>query len=565
MKVIITTIIICFAFISSQIFAQEKQFTTEQWIEDLNYVVDQLKEHHPHIYYRISESDFNTNVINATKEIKDANTDLKCYFAIKKIVAGIQDGHTRIIDNGVFEIDDLRFPFRIDKFSDGVFITVIQKKYSEYLGSRVISINGSPIDEVIAKVSEIINWDNMFGRLHPSLTHCTFAKVLFGLGIIENENKANITIKTKDGIKEVIIFNAIANNSSELRTARINMIPTTTNGYETVTSRLNNNTPLYLKESNENAKFYWFEHLKDKRALYFQYNQVASQPGHFETWAEFNNRLWEYIDNNADSIDKLIIDIRFNDGGNGLTMYPFINQIIKREQFSQKNSLYVIMGNRTYSAPVILISELLLHTNAVFVGEPPASSLNFFSNQNRVGRLPNSKALFGIATRTVSTAAFSNSTYFSPDIAAITNSYEYFNGIDPCLKMILDDDFLSITAFAIKNGAEKTIDYYNNLKKEYATIKWWRELQPQFLEGEINNNAYQLMNDSRIKEAFELFKLNTLVFPDSANAWDSFAEWHYYEKDYKIAKQFYEKSLELNPMNSNAGEMIERIEKLNIK
>ena len=54
-------------------------------------------------------------------------------------------------------------------------------------------------------------------------------------------------------------------------------------------------------------------------------------------------------------------------------------------------------------------------------------------------------------------------------------------------------------------------------------------------------------------------KLNIDLFPESANAYDSYGEALFTLGDGETALAMYEKSLELNPESANAKEMIERI------
>ena len=560
MKTILTTIVVWFVFVSNQVSAQEKQFTTEPWVEDLNYVVTQLKDHHPHIYYRISEEKFNTNVINATKEIKATKTDLECYFVIKKVVAGIQDGHTQLFDRGTLGIDNLRFPFRLDKFTDGAFITVIRKDYKKFLGAKVISINGKSIEQVLKLTSAITNIDNEFGKIRSSVQDITFARTMFGLGITNSEKIIELELITKDGKRENIEFESIFDTSPILWSNRLNMAPAK-GDYISIVNLLGDKTPLHLKKQGDNIEFYWFEHLKKEKAIYFQYNQVANQRDHYETWVEFTNRIWQYIDSHKDEIDKLIIDIRYNDGGNGRTMVPFINQIIKRDKFCNGKNLLVLTSNRTYSAAVILMTELAVHTDAIFIGSPAGCPFNFFSDMEIVDNLPNSGAGLGIASRQIDNAWSHQTVFFQPDFPAPFSSNDYFSGKDPTLALALKGLGLkNIAEFAADNCAEDAFVYYHQLKKKYANIDWWTGLNPEILENNINNDGYTLLGRRELKSAFEVFKLNTLIFPKSANAWDSFAEWYYNEKKFEFAVKYYKKSLELNPNNENAINMIKRIE-----
>jgi len=65
----------------------------------------------------------------------------------------------------------------------------------------------------------------------------------------------------------------------------------------------------------------------------------------------------------------------------------------------------------------------------------------------------------------------------------------------------------------------------------------------------------------REKEAREVFQFITELFPRSANAFDSLGEACFVLGDKEGAEKSYRKSLELNPENSNAREMLKRLEK----
>jgi hypothetical protein len=65
----------------------------------------------------------------------------------------------------------------------------------------------------------------------------------------------------------------------------------------------------------------------------------------------------------------------------------------------------------------------------------------------------------------------------------------------------------------------------------------------------------------REKEALEVFKLNTSLFPESANAYDSLGEAYLTSGDTESAIRCYEKSLELNPGNNNAAQRLKQLRK----
>ena len=72
--------------------------------------------------------------------------------------------------------------------------------------------------------------------------------------------------------------------------------------------------------------------------------------------------------------------------------------------------------------------------------------------------------------------------------------------------------------------------------------------------------AYMLMNQDKDEEAVKLLELNQQTFPENANAYDSLG--HVYAKmgKFKKAKEYYEKSVEMNPNNMNAVEVLKHLD-----
>lgn len=78
-------------------------------------------------------------------------------------------------------------------------------------------------------------------------------------------------------------------------------------------------------------------------------------------------------------------------------------------------------------------------------------------------------------------------------------------------------------------------------------------------EAIINMFGYNLMNTDKLDEALKIFKLNTELYPESANTYDSYGECLLKLGKKEKAKVAYEKALELNPENKNAEEIINKL------
>lgn len=77
-----------------------------------------------------------------------------------------------------------------------------------------------------------------------------------------------------------------------------------------------------------------------------------------------------------------------------------------------------------------------------------------------------------------------------------------------------------------------------------------------FSELDFNRWGYELVNQQKINDAIEVFKINATIFPKSANVYDSLGEVYSMVGDKKQAIQNYRKSLEINPQNKNAIDQI---------
>lgn len=117
--------------------------------------------------------------------------------------------------------------------------------------------------------------------------------------------------------------------------------------------------------------------------------------------------------------------------------------------------------------------------------------------------------------------------------------------------------------FAIRekcyDNANEGIQLYKNLKKQNFSEYNFSD------ENELNQLGYDLIKKGQIEEAISIFTLLISEFPNSSNAFDSMGESYFLNDQFELSKINYQKSLELNPENTNAEEMINRIEKINVK
>lgn len=80
-----------------------------------------------------------------------------------------------------------------------------------------------------------------------------------------------------------------------------------------------------------------------------------------------------------------------------------------------------------------------------------------------------------------------------------------------------------------------------------------------FAEADFNVLGYEYLFAKKIKEAIVVFQINTDLYPESANAYDSLGEAYMTDGNNELAIENYKISLKLNPENENAKQMIKKM------
>ena len=101
-----------------------------------------------------------------------------------------------------------------------------------------------------------------------------------------------------------------------------------------------------------------------------------------------------------------------------------------------------------------------------------------------------------------------------------------------------------------EKGIESALQSYRTLKQsgDYYVS-----------ESQMNALGYRLLGMKKVKEAIEIFRLNVEAYPQSANVYDSLGEAYMVNGDHELAVRNYQKSVELNPQNANAAEMLKKL------
>jgi len=159
-------------------------------------------------------------------------------------------------------------------------------------------------------------------------------------------------------------------------------------------------------------------------------------------------------------------------------------------------------------------------------------------------------------------------TGFMPNKCAVVYFADGSNGLS-FAKEILDD------AIGGEHPALAHLDYdrYNSpcrlltkailAKGAAEPLKEYREERARnsdsISEGNLNQLGYLLIRLKKLDDAIAVFIQNTEDHPDSWNVWDSLAEAYMDKGDKERAIRYYEKSLRLNPDNTNGASQVKKL------
>lgn len=169
------------------------------------------------------------------------------------------------------------------------------------------------------------------------------------------------------------------------------------------------------------------------------------------------------------------------------------------------------------------------------------------------GGLPGFNLYFARIPEKNQVAVILNNTSDAPLKEIAKNIFCILNGLD--YKMPQKSLAREMYKIMHKSGVETALKFFNE-KKMKEKDKY------AITESELNRMGYELMWEGKKTEAVAVFRLMADEFPTSGNAFDSLGEGYMNLGDKENAIKNYQKSLELNPQNANAEEMLKKLQQM---
>jgi hypothetical protein len=301
--------------------------------------------------------------------------------ALMQIDALADNGHTKVGYDDAANPKEL--PVRVAIFSDGLYVMRAADGASDLLGGRVVSVDGKPIDAVLARLGTLRGGTPQWKKAYASM-YLFMQDMLYGLDIAPDMSHSTWTVVAPSG----------------------NTVTRTLTAYVTPKDE----PYVYIKR--------WFssEPLKGmtKRWQAFQpdrplpitlrdYDRTFRRvrlPGSCTMLVQFKSNE----DEGAESISRfiteteadmsanrpcnVILDLRYDDGGNYMMTYDFANRL--PGLVAPGGRIYLLTGPSTFSAGITTTAFVRQAggERVTALGEPVGDRTHFFSEGGRAC-LPN--------------------------------------------------------------------------------------------------------------------------------------------------------------------------------
>jgi len=329
--------------------------------DEVDLLLAEIEEIHPDMFSRSSRDVWMEAAGQLYSDLETLDR-AGAVWEMQRLTALLGDTHT-FFDVPASVIGGKWFPLHLRVFADGLFIRTGHTDYEELFGKRLTHFSGVPVEEIYDRMRPFLLADNDWYAIDKFKTYLRYPSFLRHIGVLEGERDAILVAWDDDSgaSGEVLVH---ANTESWVTAAW-------RDGDRSAAEK-----PFWRQiDGNFGYRYY-----ADSGTLHFVCEKVRDNES--ETMASFFARMFSEAEARLaeGQLERFVIDIRDNSGGNGMLWQPLIRWILQHPQIDRPGNLYVILGRDTFSAGMLLATDLERWTHATFVGEPTPHRPNFYGD-----------------------------------------------------------------------------------------------------------------------------------------------------------------------------------------
>ena len=548
-----SSVLLAIAFATPLISAHAA--SVENWRRDIDEIVLSVRGIHPDPFARIGRLEFLRNADALKADLPRLSEEQRVTRAMR-LVALLGDTHTQLEPKRPDFA--LWYPFRIYEFSDGYFVTAAHRSVAELAGAQLLEVAGLPVQRVVDSARELMGADNASAK-KERLFAFSNAVLMKGLGYAQADGRLTIKFRLNSGtITERTLLPSKSDDpryakddstfdwyqQAEMGGPPFGGVDAWISAYKGLAYSAFRTTdptrPLQLMNRRNIAA----KSLPDQSAFYIQANYMGDDlPQKFRLALQEVDQLRPR---------RLIVDFRYNFGGDGSHVPAIVREFIKRETSNGWKELYILTGPRTFSAGIMAVVALAANTAHTVIGEPMSAPVNSYGDARTI-QFPRTGLQLTLSTVLNQLGATTDIHPFAPvDIPAPMSFADYASGRDPAVDAILrGDEMRSLSVIALSDGGLVARQAWIQRGDSFAKFAWWSPPQ----EIDLRRAAQKLIEQKRVVDAIEVAKLNAEIHPGIWNVWYNLAKAQIEGGQKREALENFRQVLKIDPNNGNADEI----------
>ena len=380
-------------------------------IADVRLLAAEMERIHPNLYHAIPRDRFQRSVDELVAQLPGLERD-ELLVGLLRIIAstGERDGHMGLFPLVDHERDLHLAPIRAWVFPEGIYV-VSSPERPELVGTRIVAIEGRPVDEVAALVRPLVTRDNEQSLILRLPEFMITGEILHGLGLSETADEVRLTVERAGGERIDAKLRTLAGPAYWSLIQHVWAPP----------PPVGRPTPLWLRNP---SKTQWFAKLARGRVVYAVYSHAT------ESTYAFSEALLKRA--RDPKVQRVIVDVRLNGGGNNTTYNPLLAALRSRA-VNRPGRLVLLTGRVTFSAGGNFAAEVDAFTRARVVGEPAGGSPHNYGDATLV-ELPTLGWTVYVPPEYVQVLdRVDERVALEPDVAVQIGAADHFAGRDPVL------------------------------------------------------------------------------------------------------------------------------------
>ena len=383
------------------------------WRHDLAYMIAEIRRVHVRFRNEPLPPGFEVEARRLDAEIPRLR-DMEVVLGLQRLMARLGDGHSVIYPLGE-RIAPRLMPIRTYHFQDGWFVVAAPDSLRSWIGRRVVAMGGVPMDTLAQRLGPLVSLDNAMGIEWIGPLYLQMGDVIAALGGTNDPSRIRLTLENVAGRREDLTV--LSDQPLHPQVPKLGRPPT-------------GEPPLWQRDV---VRPFWTAPLPAPRALYVQFNQVASAES--ESLRDFGLRLRR--DLARDSILHLVVDLRHNNGGDGYLLGELRRTLVWFSAGDPRHRLFLLTGRGTFSAAQTFLNQIDHDTPVIVAGEP-SSSRPDFPGEDTALRLPWSGVRGSISSRYHMVDGADTRVWIAPHIPVRLTSRDWLSNRDPVLEAVLE-------------------------------------------------------------------------------------------------------------------------------